>query len=148
MDLVIRAAVLFVFLFIVLRLVGRREMATLEPFDIILLVVMGDLVQQAVTQSDYSVTGAIIVVSTMALLTAALSWVGFRFPRLRPLLQGEPLVLVQNGDPIERNMRRERITVDDVMEEARLQQGVESLDQIRWAVLETNGEISIVPASG
>jgi len=102
MDLVIRAAVLFVFLFVVLRLIGRREMATLEPFDIILP---------------------------------------------RPLLQGEPLVLVQNGDPIQRNMRRERITVDDIMEEARLRQGVDSLDQVRWAVLETTGEISIVPAS-
>ena len=123
-------------------------MANLEPFDIILLVVMGDLVQQSITQSDYSVTGAIIVVSAMALLTATLSYIGFRFPRLRPLLQGEPVVLVENGGPIERNMRRERITVDDIMEEARIQQGVDSLDQIRWAVLETNGEISIVPAGG
>lgn len=146
MDLVIRAVVVFFVVFLVTRVVGRRELSTMEPFDIILLVVTGDLVQQGITQSDYSVTGAVTVVATIALLTVALSYIGFKVPRLRPVLEGEPLVLVHDGEIIERNMRRERITLDELMAEARQQQ-VGSLDQIRIAMLETNGRISIIPVS-
>src|ERR1700710_359847 len=118
MDLVIRAAVVFFFVFLVTRVVGRRELSQMEPFDLILLVVVGDLVQQSVTQSDESVTGALIVISTIALLSVALSWVSFRFRRLRLVTEGEPIVLVQDGQTNERNMRRERITREDIEEEA------------------------------
>jgi uncharacterized membrane protein YcaP (DUF421 family) len=146
MDLVVRAAIVFVVIFLITRVVGRRELATMEPFDIILLVVTGDLVQQGVTQSDYSLTGAITVICTIALLTVALSYLSYRVPRLRPLLDGEPLLLVYDGEVIERNMRRERVTLDELLAEARLQQ-VSSLAQIRYAVLETNGAISFVHAA-
>src|SRR3954449_6627284 len=101
MDLVIRATVVFFFVFLVTRVVGKRELGSLEPFDFILLVVVGDLVQQGVTQSDYSVTGAIVVISTIALLTVALSFVNFRFRRLRSVLEGEPVVLVEDGKVID-----------------------------------------------
>src|SRR5438132_8280106 len=111
MDLVARTVVVFFFIFVVTRAVGRRELSSLEPFDLILLVVIGDLVQQGVTQSDYSVTGSILVVATIALLTVAMSYLSFRFRSLRPVLEGEPLVLVEDGRPIERNLRRERIAV-------------------------------------
>jgi uncharacterized membrane protein YcaP (DUF421 family) len=143
MDLVFRAAVVFAFVFLVTRIVGRRQLSQLEPFDLILLVVIGDLVQQGVTQSDESVTGALIVISTIALLSFAVSWVSFKSRKLRLVTEGEPIVLVQNGRVIERNMRRERITREDVEEEARRQQ-ITSIADLRWAILEDDGGISCI----
>src|SRR6266536_1189992 len=147
MDLVIRATVIFFFVFLLTRAVGRRELSSMEPFDLILLVVIGDLVQQGVTQSDYSVPGAILGISTIALLTVAMSFVNFRFSSLRGALEGEPVVLVENGEVIERNLRRERITVEELEAEGRQQQ-VASIADMRWAVLETSGQISVIPTSG
>jgi uncharacterized membrane protein YcaP (DUF421 family) len=144
MDLVIRATVVFFFVFLVTRVVGRRELSQLEPFDLILLVVVGDLVQQGVTQSDESVTGALIVIATIALLSIAVSWVSFRSRRVRVITEGEPIVLVQDGRPIERNMRRQRITLEDIQEEARQAQ-ITSVDDLRWAILEDGGRISCIP---
>jgi uncharacterized membrane protein YcaP (DUF421 family) len=146
-DLVARAVVVFVVVFLVTRVVGRRELSTMEPFDLILLIVTGDLVQQGVTQSDYSLTGALTVIATIALLTVALSYVSFKVPRLRPLLDGEPLVLVQDGEVIERNLRRERITIEELRAAARQQQ-IGSLAKVRFAVLETSGAISFIPVDG
>lgn len=143
MDLVFRAAVVFAFVFLVTRIVGRRQLSQLEPFDLILLVVIGDLVQQGVTQSDQSVTGALIVISTIALLSFAVSWVSFRSRKLRLVTEGEPIVLVQNGRVIERNMRRERITREDIEEEARRQQ-ITSVADLRWAILEDDGGITCI----
>src|SRR5436190_20255458 len=122
MDLVIRAVVIFFFIFLITRVAGRRELSSLQPFDLILLVVLGDLVQQGITQSDQSVTGALIVISTIALLSVAVSWVSFRSRRLRLVTDGEPLVLVEDGEVIDRNLRRERLTREDIEEEARQQQ--------------------------
>src|SRR5919198_202013 len=144
MDLVLRTTAIFFFIFFMTRVIGRRELGSLEPFDLILLVVIGDLVQQGVTQDDYSVTGALVVVSTIAVLTVALSWAHFRVRPLRRVLEGEPIVLIENGRPIDRNLRRERLTLDELAESARLQQ-VESLEDVRLAVLETNGNISVIP---
>src|SRR3954447_23214815 len=144
MDLVIRAFVVFFFILLVTRIAGRRELSSLEPFDLILLVVLGDLVQQGITQSDESVTGTLIVISTITLLTVAVSWVSFRFPRVRPATEGDPIVLLQDGKPIERNMRRERITLADIEEEARAAQ-VSSLADLEWAILENDGHISCIP---
>ena len=143
MDLVLRATVAFLFVFLVTRIVGRRELSSLEPFDLILLVVLGDLLQQGVTQSDYSLTGALLVVSTFGVLTIAVSYLSFKVTRLRPILEGEPIVLVEDGKPIERNLRRERLTLDELAAEARLQQ-IASLEQVQWAILETNGSISFI----
>ncbi|HEX4759798.1 MAG TPA: YetF domain-containing protein [Thermoleophilaceae bacterium] len=147
MDLVLRATVIFFFIFVITRVAGKRELSSLEPFDLILLVVIGDLVQQGITQSDYSVTGALIVISTMTVLTVALSFVNFRFRGLRGVLEGTPVVLVDDGRLVEPNMRRERITLEELEAEGRMQQ-VESVAGMRWAVLETSGKISIIPASG
>ncbi|HUR86111.1 MAG TPA: YetF domain-containing protein [Solirubrobacteraceae bacterium] len=147
MDVVARAIIVFFVLLIATRAVGRRELNSLEPFDIILLVVIGDLVQQGVTQSDYSMTGAVAVVSTLALLTVATSYLSFRFPKLRPVLEGEPLVLLEDGKAIERNLRRERITLDELRAAAREEQ-VASLEDVHLAVLETTGRISFLTRSG
>jgi uncharacterized membrane protein YcaP (DUF421 family) len=143
MDIAVRAAIAFLFIFFLTRVIGRRELSSLEPFDLILLIVLGDLIQQGVTQSDYSVTGLFIAGSTMALLTVLVSYLSFRFPRARPVLDGEPIVIVRDGKPIEGNLRRERLTLEEVMAEARLQQ-IDSLDKVRWAVLETSGRISFI----
>src|SRR5881275_2821593 len=108
MDLVIRAAVVFFCIFFVTRVVGRRQLSDLEPFDLILLVVLGDLVQQGITQSDESVTGALIVISTITLLSVAVSWASFHSGRIRLVTEGEAIILVEDGQIIERNLRRER----------------------------------------
>jgi uncharacterized membrane protein YcaP (DUF421 family) len=144
MDLVIRAAVVFFFVFLVTRVVGRRQLSELEPFDFILLVVVGDLVQQGVTQSDESVTGALIVISTIALLSVFVSWVSFYWRGARVVTEGEPLVIVEDGRVIERNLRRERITIEDLEEEVRKAQ-IESVAGLRWAILERDGHISCIP---
>src|ERR671931_1789314 len=122
MDLVIRAVVIFGFVYLLTRIIGRRELSTLEPFDLILLIVIGDAIQQGLTQDDYSVTGALIVVGTFALLQVFVSYLSFRFRRLRPVLDGEPIIVVQDGKVIERNLKRERLTVEEVLVEARQQQ--------------------------
>jgi uncharacterized membrane protein YcaP (DUF421 family) len=143
MDLVFRTVAIFVFILFVTRVTGRRELNSLEPYDIIVLVVLGDLVQQGVTQSDNSVTGALIVISTIMLLSVATGWLGYRFRPARRVLEGEPLIVVDDGQPVMRNLKRERITVEEVETEARLQQ-IASLDQVRWAVLETDGKMSFI----
>ena len=143
MDLVIRAAVGFAFVLFLTRVVGRRELGSLEPFDLIMLVMIGDLVQQGITQNDFSVTGMLLVGGTIAVLTVATSYGSFKFPRLRPILEGEPVIVVEDGKPIERNLARNRITLEELAAAAR-QQGIGSLSEVRWGVLETSGSLSFI----
>jgi len=143
-DLVLRATVGFLFVYFLTRVVGRRELSSLEPFDLIMLVMIGDLVQQGITQNDFSVTGMLLVASTVALLTVAVSYTNFRFPRLRPILEGEPVIVVQDGKPIDRNLRRNRITMEELASQARGQQ-IARITDVEWAVLETGGQITFIP---
>jgi len=143
MDLVLRVVIVLGFVYLVTRAVGKRELSSLEPFDVILLVVIGDLVQQGITQNDDSVTGTIIVVATLGLFVVVMSYLNLKSPRARRVLDGEPVVLVIDGRPIERNMRRERITMEDLLAEARQQQ-LPTLDEVQWAILETSGRISFI----
>ena len=144
MDIVLRALAAYVFVVFLMRVVGKRELSTMEPSDVILLVVIGDLVQNGVTQSDYSVTGIVLAAGTIGLLATVTAYITFRSKRIRNVIEGEPVILVQNGETIDRNLKNERLTLDEVMEQARVHQGIESLDQVKWAVLETNGSISFV----
>jgi uncharacterized membrane protein YcaP (DUF421 family) len=144
MDVVIRAAIGFAFVLFLTRVIGRRELSSLQPFDLILLIMIGDLVQQGITQNDFSVTGILLVGGTIGMLTVFVSFLSFRFPRVRPVLDGEPVIIVENGEPIDRNLRRNRITLEELAAAAR-QQGIASLDTVRWAVLETSGNISFIP---
>ena len=146
MDIVLRAAAAFVFIFLLLRVTGRRELSTLEPFDLILLVVIGDLVQQGVTQSDMSFTGLVLAVGTFTILAVSTSWLSYRFKAMRKVLEAAPLVVVEHGKPIEHNMRAERLTLEEIAEAARMQQ-VASLDDVEWAIIEPTGQISIIPRS-
>src|SRR5437764_7512543 len=122
MDIVFRGIAVYFFIYLLTRVIGRRELSSLAPFDLILLIILGDSVQQGLTQDDYSITGAMIAVGTIAALQVATSWVSFRSSRLRTVLEGEPIVIIEDGKPIERNMNRERLVLDEVMEEGRLQQ--------------------------
>jgi uncharacterized membrane protein YcaP (DUF421 family) len=146
MDLVLRAIFVFAFVVVLMRVVGRRELSGLTPVDLILLIILGDALQQGLTQDDYSLTGAVLVVGTLAVLQVVTSWVGFRFPPVRATLDGEPLIVVQDGKPIERNLRRERLTLEELAESARMHE-IGSLDEVKWAVLERNGEISFIKKS-
>jgi uncharacterized membrane protein YcaP (DUF421 family) len=146
MDLVLRAVVIFAFVLLLTRIIGKRELGSLQPFDLILLIVLGDALQQGLTQDDYSLTGAILVVGTIAVLQVCVSWLSYRFPRTRPVLEGEPVIIVQDGNVIEKNLKRERLTVADITEEARKQQ-IAHLADVRWAVLETSGQISFIKNS-
>jgi uncharacterized membrane protein YcaP (DUF421 family) len=146
MDVLVRAFVAFALVFLLTRIVGRRELSSLEPFDLIMLVVIGDLVQQGITQSDMSVVGIVFAAGMIALLTVLVSYLSFRFQALRPVFEGEPIVIVQDGKPLDGNMRRERLTIEEVAAQARLQQ-IASLDEVQWAVLETSGAISFIKKS-
>jgi uncharacterized membrane protein YcaP (DUF421 family) len=143
MDLVLRAVVAFFFILLLTRVVGRRELSSLEPFDLILLVVIGDLVQQGVTQNDFSLTGLLLVGATIGVLTVAVSYTSFKLPFIRPLLDGEPVIVVQDGKTIPSNLARNRITTAELLAAAR-QEGIASLDKVQWAVLETSGRISFI----
>jgi uncharacterized membrane protein YcaP (DUF421 family) len=141
MEIVIRAVVIFLFLWLVTRAVGRSTLGELSTFELLLYVTMGDLVQQAVTQQDYSVTGGMLAVSTFALLTVGLSWLQWRFPRFRPVLTGRPVLVFADGRPLEDGMRRERLSMADLLVAAR-EQGIRSTSDIEYAVLEADGRIS------
>jgi uncharacterized membrane protein YcaP (DUF421 family) len=146
MDLVLRTIFVFVLILVVTRAVGRRELSSMEPIDLILLVVIGDLVQSGVTQSDNSLTGTTVVIVTMALLIVGTAWLGFRFRRLRSVLEGEPIIVVVDGRVLEKNLHRQRMTVEELGAEARLAH-IGSLEDVRYAVLESNGKVSFLTRS-
>ena len=133
MDVVIRAALMYCFLLFITRVVGRRELSTLEPFDLILLIVLGDLIQQGVTQSDYSFTGLMLAAGTIAVMQTSVSWIGYRSPNKAGLV-------------LEGNTKRERIREEEVLEAAR-KNGIGSLDEIEWGILETSGEMTFIKKS-
>jgi uncharacterized membrane protein YcaP (DUF421 family) len=143
MQIVIRAALVYVFVYIVLRALGRRELGELTSFELVLLFVVGDLVQQSITANDTSITAAVLAISTIALLILVQGYVVFRWPRTRPLLEGTPVVVLVGGEPIKSVLRRERMTLDEVRESAR-KQGIASLADIKIAILEADGKLSFL----
>ena len=144
MDIAFRGIALFGFIYLLTRVIGRRELSSLQPFDLILLIVLGDTIQQGLTQDDYSITGALIAVGTIASLQVLTSWGAFRFPRMRRVLEGHPIVLVEDGKVIEKNLRRERLTIDDLAEQARTNE-LASIADVQWAIFEPSGTISFIP---
>lgn len=146
MEIVIRALVMFLFLWIVTRAVGRSTLGELSTFDLLLYVTMGDLIQQAVTQQDFSVTGGMLAVGVFALMTVLLSWAQWRFPKLQPVVNGRAVVVIKDGEPVEKALRRERLSLTDLMASAR-QQGIRWIDEVDLAVLETDGRISFFTRS-
>jgi uncharacterized membrane protein YcaP (DUF421 family) len=145
MDIVFRASAMFAALYLLLRLLGKRELSQMTPFELVVLMVMGDLVQQGVTHNDFSVTGAVLAIVTFAFWALVMSWSSYLSPRAERLLEGEPRVIIRNGDLIEANLRRDRITRAEVESEMRLA-GIGRMRDVAWAILEPQGRISFVRA--
>ena len=147
MEIVLRASAMFLAVYGLLRLMGKRELGQLAPFELVTLIVMGDLIQQGVTHQDFSLTGATLAILTFAAWSLLFNLLSHHFPRARSALEGEPVVLVRDGRPIGRNLDRERIDGDELAAEMRLA-GIAALDQIAWAILEPEGKISFIRRDG
>jgi uncharacterized membrane protein YcaP (DUF421 family) len=143
MDIALRATVIFLALYLLVRLMGKRELGQMTPFELIVLVVIGDLIQQGVTQNDFSLTGAIIAVSTIAFLALLMSWASYLWPWAERLLEGEPRVIVQEGEVLTANLRRNRLTIGEIESEMRLA-GIGRMSDVAWAILEPRGKISFI----
>jgi uncharacterized membrane protein YcaP (DUF421 family) len=143
MDIVLRATVMFFALYLLVRVMGKRELAQMTPFELIVLVVLGDLIQQGVTHNDFSLTGAMLAIATMGFWALAMSWATFLSPKTEALLDGEPRVIVRDGEIVQENLRRDRLTRAEIMSEMRLA-GIARLGDVAWAILEPQGKMSFI----
>lgn len=148
MELVLRAGAVYLLLLVFLRLTGKRALAQLTTFDFILLLMIGEATQQALLADDFSITGAALVIATLIALNRVSDLIAWRFPRADRLLNDSAVVLVENGEPIDERLRRYRISREEILEQARANAAVERMDQIKYAVLERTGAISIIPKDG
>ena len=143
MEIIVRATVIYFFLWLLTRALGKRELAEMTAFELLLLVVVGDLIQQGVTQEDTSITGAILAVGTIGVWILVFSWIGFRNKRARDVIEGVPVVVVRDGRPIEPALQLERVVLDEVLESAR-NQGISNLRDVQLAILEPDGKFSFL----
>lgn len=146
MDAVARGLVVYLFLLVVFRVSGKRSLGHVTTFDFVLLLIVAETTQQALLGNDFSVTNAFLLVITLVGLDIGLSLARQRWPGLERWIDGLPLVIVEHGRPLAERMRRARVDREDVMEAAREMQGLERLEQVKYAVLERNGTITIIPA--
>lgn len=147
MEIIVRATVIYFFLWAVARGVGKRELSEMTAFELILLVTMGDLIQQGATQEDMSLTGAGLAVGTLAMWIVAFAYLSWRFKRLRPFTEGVPVIVVRNGRPLDQVLKIERLTLDEVCEAAR-NQGIADLSEVDVGVLEPDGKFSFLKTDG
>lgn len=145
MEAVIRAAGIYLGLLVVMRITGKRSLAQITTFDFILLLIIAEATQQALLGENFSITNAVLVIVTLISIDLALSLLTSSSPWLGKIVNGVPVVLVIDGVPLRDRMGKARVTEDDILEEARLTQGLERMEQIRYAVLEKGGGISIIP---
>ncbi|MCY7280735.1 MAG: DUF421 domain-containing protein [Sphingomonas bacterium] len=143
MDIVLRASAIFLLLFLLLRLFGKRQLGQMTPFEFVGLVVLGDFVQQAITHNDYSVTAAVLAVTTFGFWSLVLGWVSYRSDTMRRLLEGQPRILIQDGKLLDQVLQRDKITEAEVLSEMRLA-GSAQLDEVQWGILEPSGKISFL----
>ena len=143
MEIVVRTVIIFFFVLLLTRAMGRKELSELTAFELILLVTIGDLVQQGVTQEDQSLTGAMLAVGTLGLLIVSLSYLSYKWRPIRRVIRGIAVVVVRDGRPIDDAMKLERLTIDDVIESAR-EQGIDDLGKVKLAVLEPDGKFSFI----
>lgn len=146
MDIVLRASVIFFALYLLVRIMGKRELGQMTPFELIVLVVIGDLVQQGVTHNDFSLLGAILAVATMGFWALVLSWLTYLSSRMERVLDGEPRVIVRDGEIVRENLRRDRLTRAEILSEMRLA-GIGHLRDVAWAILEPRGKMSFIQRS-
>ena len=145
MDTVIRALAIYLALMLILRGSGQRSLAQITSFDFVLLLILGEATQQALIGDDYSVTTGVLLIATLVGLDMTFAWIKQRSPAVERLIEGVPLVIVEDGRPLRDRMEKSRIDDNDVLAAARERQGLERMDQIKYAVLERSGGISIVP---
>lgn len=144
MDIVLRATVIFFALYVLMRLLGKRELAQLTPFELIVLIVIGDLIQQGVTHNDFSLTASILAVCTFGFWASLLSWGTYLSRRAERLLDGTPRVIVRDGEVLRDNLRRDRLTISELESEMRLA-GIAHLRDVAWAIVEPKGRLSFIP---
>jgi uncharacterized membrane protein YcaP (DUF421 family) len=145
MDSVLRGVVIYLVLLVVFRLAGRRTLAETTTFDFVLLLIISEAAQQGMVGNDYSLTTAIILIATLVIIDVGLSLLKQRFPLLEKIIDDVPVVLVEDGHPLKHRMDKARVAADDILESAREQRGLERMEQIKYAVLERSGQISIIP---
>lgn len=147
MDSVIRATIVYSFVLLLFRVSGKRTLAEVTPFDLVIALIISEAIQQALIDTDNSLTNALLVVTTLIALDMTLLYGTFRFKRLDRIINGVPVVVVQDGELLRERMRKERLLEDDIRTAAR-EQGLERLDQIKYAIVERGGTITIVPKDG
>ncbi|MDP9379465.1 MAG: DUF421 domain-containing protein [Chloroflexota bacterium] len=145
MGSVVRALVTYAFLLLVFRISGKRSLAEITTFDAVLLLIISEAIQQALIDGDESMTNAFLIVSTLLALNVLISVITTRSRKVDKLVNDAPLVIVEDGQLFRDRMTKSRVTEDDVLERARELQGVERIDQIKYAVLERSGGITVVP---
>lgn len=143
MDIVLRASAIFLLLYVLLRLFGKRQLGQMTPFEFVALVVVGDFVQQAVTHNDFSVTAGTLAVATFGFWSLVLGWVSYRSDTMRRLIEGQPRIVVRDGRLIDEILQRDKITEAEVLSEMRLA-GIARLDDVEWGILEPSGKISFL----
>jgi uncharacterized membrane protein YcaP (DUF421 family) len=148
MEIVLRAAAIYLFLMLVFRISGKRALAEMTAFDMVLLLIIGESVSQALMGDDFSITTALILVTTLVLMELGFAFVKQKSPVAERWLDDVPLIVVQDGKPLKERMARVRVDEEDVLEAARGSHGLERLEQVKYAVLERGGSISVVPKSG
>ena len=144
MDAVLRATIIYFFIWALLRAAGKRTLAEATPFDFVLLLIVAESTQQALLGEDFSLTNALVLITTLVGIDILLSLFKHRSKRVTRILEGQLLILLENGRPLQDRMQKVRVEESDVLEAAR-QEGLERMDQIKYAVLEQSGGISIVP---
>jgi uncharacterized membrane protein YcaP (DUF421 family) len=142
---VLRATAIYVLILLVFRISGKRSLAQITTFDFVLLLIIGEATQQALLGNDFSLTNAALVIVTLVGLDIGLSLLKQRYPQLDKVLDDVPLVIVENGKPLKERMDRERVDEQDVLAAARELRGLERMEQIKYAILERSGGISIIP---
>jgi uncharacterized membrane protein YcaP (DUF421 family) len=143
MEIVVRSTAIFFFVWLLTRAMGKRELAEMSAFELILLVTIGDLVQQGVTQEDMSITGAMLAVGTIGGWILIFSYLTFRWRKTEPVLIGVPVVVVRDGQAIRESLDIERVPVDEVLQAAR-QQGIDDLRKVKIGILEADGRFSFL----
>ena len=147
MDSIIRGCVVYLFLLVVFRIAGKRSLGQITTFDLVLTLIVSEAVQQALLSDDGSMTNGFLVVITLVSVDVALSILKHRYPKLKYALDGRPVVIMRDGELLRAPLDRERVEADDILASARFHSGIGRLADIRHAVLEENGGISIIPTA-
>ncbi len=143
MDIVLRASAIFILLYVLLRLYGKRQLGQMTPFEFVALVVVGDFIQQAITHNDFSITAGVLAVATFGFWSLVLGWISYRSDTMRRLLEGQPRILIQDGKLLDNILERDKITEAELLSEMRLA-GIARIDEVQWGILEPSGKISFL----